>query len=126
MYTQCTGIIKFCYVNFEFIYSQFIFTEETLVYIFICFTCTKFFIYIWYRVMTTKTLFSICQHTVDPFTHFTHSLSPPVTTTATVFFVSTCLFLFGLFIYIFVYLFFVSYYKWNNTIFVFLHLTYFT
>ena len=62
-------------------------------------------------VVTTKNLFSICKHTVDPFTHFTHSPSPPVTTTATVFFVSTCLFLFGLFIYFFVYSFFMSCYK---------------
>lgn len=128
MYTQCTGIIKFCYINFEFIYSQFIFTEETLVYIFICFTCTKFFIYIWYRVMTTKTLFSICHHRIGcsrPITELVQpSLTPfPLVTSILlspcVWFCLFCSLVYWLFILIF-------YIHMKSSVPVFLCLTYFT
>ena len=60
-----------------------------------------------YRILIIKHLVSVCHHKVDPLTYFCLPPTSPLVTT-TLFSVSMCLFLFGLFIF-FVCLFFTFY-----------------
>ena len=60
------------------------------------YTALYFFFCIHHSVFTTKNLVSIHHHTVGSLTHFTLPTTPsPLVTTATLFSVSMCLFLFG-------------------------------
>ena len=68
---------------------------QTTVQYYISLGCTTLYFYIHYNVLTTKILISTCHYTVLSLP-MSPSFLPPLVTT-TLFSVSTCLFLFGMF-----------------------------
>ena len=127
MYTQCTGNIKFCYVNFEFIYSVYFHWGIIGTHFLYVSHVQKFFVYILYRVMTTKTLFSVILELVVHYYRAGSTLPYPFPSGNQYSTVCLHVFDFVWFAHLFtVCLYLYSTYLWNHSVPVFLCLTYFT